>query len=240
MKIFNKTLVRLSWRPWWPLQSHPIFLLLPRKPSLSSPLFLSQPESAPVREPTESRSSPGAHRVPLQSGSPQSLAHRPYPCSASSSPPSWALVLGPGLWSFWNPLLRGGGIVTVTGWWALDGHQGSLCLCWAHGLLFVVGAMCSTVYCLSPPILLPHHCFSSSTCVSLVPSSFDSLFILQVSVVLCWSIVLRRVCVMFACTAVRCLPACFSPLRVVFVHFIIKKTHSSCTLSPCLISPLAP
>ncbi len=162
MKSFNKTLVRLSWRPWWPLQSHPISLLLPTKAITEQPALLVS---------TRVRSSPGAHRVPVQSGSPQSLAHRPYPCSASSSPPSWALVLGPGLWSFWNPLLRGGGSVPVTGWWALDGHQGSLCLCWAHGLLFVVGAMCSTVYCLSPPILLPHHCFSSSTCVSLVPSS---------------------------------------------------------------------
>ncbi len=196
MKIFNKTLVRLSWRPWWPITEPPNFPAAATKAITEQPALLVS---------TRVRSSPGAHRVPIQSGSPQSLAHRPYPCSASSSPPSWALVLGPGLWSFWNPLLRGGGSVTVTGWWALDGHQGSLCLCWAHELLFVVGAMCSTVYCLSPPILLPHHCFSSSTCVSLVPSSFDSLFILQVSVVLCWSIVLIRVCVMFACTAVRCL-----------------------------------
>ncbi len=38
---------------------------------------------------------------------------------------------------------------------------------WAHGLLFV-GAMCSHVYCLSPPILLLNHCFSGSSCVSLV------------------------------------------------------------------------
>ncbi len=37
-------------------------------------------------------------------------------------------------------------------------------VCWAHGLLFVPGAMCSPVYCLSPPILLPNHCFSCSTC----------------------------------------------------------------------------
>ncbi len=40
-------------------------------------------------------------------------------------------------------------------------------VCSSHGLLFVVGAMCSHVYCLSPPILLPHHYFSGSTCVPL-------------------------------------------------------------------------
>ncbi len=34
--------------------------------------------------------------------------------------------------------------------------------------LFVVGAVCSPVYSLSPPILLPNHCFSCPTCVSLV------------------------------------------------------------------------
>ncbi len=41
-------------------------------------------------------------------------------------------------------------------------------VCLAHGLLFVVGAMCSHVYCLPPPFLLVNHCFSGSTCVSLV------------------------------------------------------------------------
>ncbi len=30
--------------------------------------------------------------------------------------------------------------------------------------MFVVGAMCSPVYCLPPPILLTNHCFSCSTC----------------------------------------------------------------------------
>ncbi len=38
-------------------------------------------------------------------------------------------------------------------------------VCWAHGLLFVVGAMCSPVYWLPPPIFLTNHCFSCSTCV---------------------------------------------------------------------------
>ncbi len=39
---------------------------------------------------------------------------------------------------------------------------------WAHGLLFVVGAMCSPVYCLTPHFLLSHYCFSYTTRVFLV------------------------------------------------------------------------
>ncbi len=57
-------------------------------------------------------------------------------------------------------------ILSRSCWCARAGHQMSLC--WAHGLLFVVGAMCSHVYCLFPLILLPNHCFSGSTCVCLV------------------------------------------------------------------------
>ncbi len=41
------------------------------------------------------------------------------------------------------------------------------CLCVLSTWL-VVGAMCSHVDCLSPPILLLNHCFSGSSCVSLV------------------------------------------------------------------------
>ncbi len=48
-----------------------------------------------------------------------------------------------------------------------DAHHllGQSCWChcvfvWAHGLLFVVGAMCSPVYCLTPHFLLSHYCFS--------------------------------------------------------------------------------
>ncbi len=168
---------------------------------------------------TRVRSSPGANRVLLQSGSPQSLAHRPYPCSASSSPPSWALVLGPGLWSFWNPLLRGGGSVTVTGWWALDGHQGSLCLCWAHGLLFVVGAMCSTVYCLSPPILLPSSLFQFLH-LCLPRSLFVWLPIYPPGV--CSPVLIHcfTSCVCYVCLYCSSLPAClFFPPQGGFCSF---------------------
>ncbi len=51
-------------------------------------------------------------------------------------------------------------------WCAQAGHQMSLC--WAHGLLFV-GAMCSHVDCLFPPILLLNHCFSGSSCLPRYP-----------------------------------------------------------------------
>ncbi len=63
--------------------------------------------------------------------------------------------------------------------------------------------------------------------------SFVSLFSLLVSVVLCRSIVLRRVCFMFACSVVHCLPACFSCLSL--FYFVIKKTIFL-NLSPHLIS----
>ncbi len=48
-----------------------------------------------------------------------------------------------------------------------SGWPPDVSVCRAHGLLFV-GAMCSHVDCLSPPILLLNHCFSGSSCVSLV------------------------------------------------------------------------
>ncbi len=35
-------------------------------------------------------------------------------------------------------------------------------------MLFVVGAMCSPLYCLTQPFLLSHYCFSYATCVFLV------------------------------------------------------------------------
>ncbi len=41
------------------------------------------------------------------------------------------------------------------------------CLCVEH-MTCLFGAMCSHVDCLSPPILLLNHCFSGSSCVSLV------------------------------------------------------------------------
>ncbi len=41
-------------------------------------------------------------------------------------------------------------------------------LCVEHMACCLFGAMCSHVDCLSPPILLLNHCFSGSSCVSLV------------------------------------------------------------------------
>ncbi len=51
-------------------------------------------------------------------------------------------------------------------WCAQAGHQMSLCV--EHMACCLFGAMCSHVDCLSPPILLLNHCFSSSSCVSIV------------------------------------------------------------------------
>ncbi len=106
-------------------------------------------------------------------------------------------------------------------------------VCWAHGLLFVIGAMCSHVYCLSPPILLPNHFFSCSTCVSLV--TFVCLPIYPPGV--CSPVLIRCLtsCVYVECTQ---LSAClFFPFRVVFVHlhFIsLLKRHIFLHLSPRL------
>ncbi len=92
-------------------------------------------------------------------------------------------------------------------------------VCWAHGLLFVVGAMCSPVYCLSPPILLPNHCFSCSTCVSLV-----TLVCLPISppgvcspvLIRCFTSCVFHVC-LFCGSLPACLPAClFFPFGGVF------------------------
>ncbi len=117
-----------------------------------------------------------------------------------------------------------GGCVTVL--LVCPGWPTDASVFWAHGLLFVDGAMCSHVYCLSPPILLPNHCFSWSTCVPLLPS-FVSLFSLLVFVVLCWSVVFRRLCYV-NCTTVLCLPV--YPLRGDFClslfYFVIKKPDS--------------
>ncbi len=55
-----------------------------------------------------------------------------------------------------------------------------------------------------------NNCFSCSTCVSLI--TLVCLFSFLVSVVLCWSVVFRPMCVMFDCVTVLCLAACFSPL----------------------------
>ncbi len=108
-------------------------------------------------------------------------------------------------------------------------------VCWAHGLLFVVGAMCSPVYCLSPHILLPNHYFSCATCVSLV--TLVCLPSLLVSVVLGWSVVFLRV--RLTVQTVLCLPTyLFFPVGgfcCSLFYFIIKNPFLL-HLSPCLIS----
>ncbi len=68
--------------------------------------------------------------------------------------------------------------------------------------------------------------------------SFVSLFSLLVSVVLCWSVVLRRVCMLSVHSS---LPVCFSPLRVVFVllcFISLLKIPSSCIWVLAFISPV--
>ncbi len=171
------------------------------QPALLVSATESAPEPTPVREPTEP--------APVQ--------------ELTESAPEPAPVCEP-TEQLQSPLQSGHFSVLVCGASGIRSLKGELCHCpagvpWPASrclcmlstwLVVCCCCMCSPVYCLSPPILLPNHCFS-------------------------W------VCVMFACTAVRCRPAClFFPLGVVFVHFIIKKTHSSCTLSPRLISPNAP
>ncbi len=103
------------------------------------------------------------------------------------------------------------------------------CLCVLSTWLVVFcGAICSSVYCLSPPILLPHHCFSSSTCVPLVTLVYLTIYPPGV-----WSPVLIR-CLLSCVCYVDCyssLPAClFFPFGVVFVHFCfilwLKRNHS--------------
>ncbi len=109
--------------------------------------------------------------------------------------------------------------VVVTVLLVCPGWPPDVSVCRAHGLLFV-GAMCSHVDCLSPPILLLNHCFSGSSCVSLVTLVCLPI-VLLVSAVLCWSVVFRvsyvtcEFCV-WLCSSL--LPAClFFPFGVVFV-----------------------
>ncbi len=89
--------------------------------------------------------------------------------------------------------------------------------------------MCSLVYCLSPPILLP---------------SFVSLFSLLVSVVLCWSVVFRSCVCYVYCVTVLCLPAyacLFFPFGVVFValcFIVLLKEIFSCVWVLVFISPV--
>ncbi len=125
-------------------------------------------------------------------------------------------------------------------------------------MVCLFGAICSPVYCLNPPILLPHYCFSYSTCVSLVtllvclpiysPGVCSPvLFHCYMSVVfVVFEVDVPVLLPAVLCCAVLCpglaWPACLPvfPLGVVFVvvlfYFIIKNTYSSCTLNPRLIT----
>ncbi len=100
---------------------------------------------------------------------------------------------------------RGHGIVLGT--WLL------LCLCCAMCLLL-------SIVCPLPSCHLIIVSVSQPVSPSL-PSFLICLPIYSPGVaVLCWSVVLRHVCVMSDCTAVLYLPANqFFPLRVFFVHF---------------------
>ncbi len=120
-------------------------------------------------------------------------------------------------------------------------NAGARCLCMlSTWFVFVVGAMCSSVYCLPPPVLLTNHVFQWLH-LSPSPLSFVSLFSLLVSAVLCWSVVLRCAC--YVDCANSALPACFFPLRGCFCsilfHFMIKTNHSLALDSSPSLSPIS-
>ncbi len=95
-------------------------------------------------------------------------------------------------------------------------------MCWAHGLLFVVGVMCSPVYCLSPPILFTSSLFQSlHLCLPRNPPRL-SPYLSSRCFWSCADLLFCVECVMSACTAALCLPAClpvclFFPPRGGFV-----------------------
>ncbi len=131
---------------------------------------------------------------------------------------------------------------TVTVLLVCPGWPPDVSVCWAHGLLFVVGAMCSHVYCLSPPILLPHHCFSCSTCVPLVTLICLPIYpsgVCSPVLICCFTS-----CVFHVCLFCSSLPAClFFPFRVFFVYdrfILLLKEKIILHLSPLLISPHPP
>ncbi len=118
-------------------------------------------------------------------------------------------------------------------WCALAGPQMSLYVEHMVCCLLLVPCALLSIVCPLPSCYL----IIVSVAPPVSPSlpSFVSLFILLVSVVLCWSVVLRCVCVMFDCATVLCLSACFSPSGWFcwsLFYFIIKKTHSSCIWVP--------
>ncbi len=133
---------------------------------LLSPLQSGSPFSplqswtpAPVWEPTEPAPGPAPPWHPW-------CAHCSRP---SSTPRAWPTSL---LDIFLFSVCGASGIRSLKGG-LCHGPAGvprlaTRCLCVLSTWLVVVGAMCSHVDCLSPPILLLNHCFSGSSCVSLV------------------------------------------------------------------------
>ncbi len=107
------------------------------------------------------------------------------------------------------------GLAGVPGW-ATRCHCLFVC---AHGLLFVVGAMCPPIYCLTPPSLLSHYCFSYFTWVLLVCLPLYSPGV-------CNPVLRRYLCFMSDgdVVCVVCLPACFSPSGwLLFFLFLFYK-----------------
>ncbi len=120
--------------PWWP----PALLAPPWPPALPAPPWHPCPPLSPGPLPLH-----GHHRSPW---------------SASGPPPPRHFLV----------LMCGASRIRSLKGWLCHGLAGvpwlvTRCLCvfvWAHSLLHVVGAMCSPVYCLTPPLLLSHYCFS--------------------------------------------------------------------------------
>ncbi len=125
-------------------------------------------------------------------------------------------------------------------WCSQAGHQMSLCV--EHMACCLFGAMCSHVDCLSPLILLLNHCFSGSSCVSLV----TLVCLPMLSPCVCSPVLIRClscVHVMWVkCLTVLQSSACllvFPPSGVVYVllfNFVIKNPDFLCIWVLDLIS----